>query len=457
MSRLWGSRFAGDMSELSKKFTYSIDYDAKLALYDCLGSIAHAEMLGSQGILARKEASAIVSGLKKILAEVQKGKYKPDPASEDIHTDLQNHLKKLIGKSADRLHTARSRNDQVVTDLRLYCRDHIEQICGFIERLQKSIVTFADANYGVIIPAYTHLQSAQVVLLAHHMLAYVEMLERDKARFTDALKRVSVNTLGSCALSGSTLPTDREVVTKKLGFLSTSANSMDSVADRDFVLEILADISITGMHLSRLCEDLILWVTDEFGFVTLADAFCTGSSIMPHKRNPDVLELMRGASARFPARFLEIAMLMKGLPLTYNRDLQLDKPALFCSVGSLEDMLKLMSEVFGGITVSRERVAKRVQAEHFFSVDVVEYLIKKGATYREAHDTVGYLVRECLDRGKKIADMTQEQLKRYSSYFEADVKYLMTPEVSVKSKKSYGSTNPDMVRAQLNRWKKRLK
>jgi argininosuccinate lyase len=457
MNKLWGTRFRGDLSELAKKFTFSIDYDSKLALYDCRGSIAHAEMLGSQGILTKKDASAITGGLKKILSEIQKGVYKHDPASEDIHTDIQNRLKKLIGKPADRLHTARSRNDQVVTDLRLYCMDHIKLMCGLIEGLQKSILTFADANHDVIMPAYTHLQAAQVVLMSHHMLAYVEMLERDKARFQDAYQRVAVNTLGSCALAGSTLPTDREVVTKKLGFLSTSANSMDSVADRDFVLEVLSDISITGMHLSRLCEDLILWVTDEFGFISIEDAFCTGSSIMPHKRNPDVLELIRGASARFPARLMEISLLLKGLPLTYNRDLQLDKPALFCSVGSLEDMLKLMSEMFKGITVNRERIAERVQDEHFFSVDVLEYLVKKGATYRDAHDTVGLMVREGLDRGKKISQFTQEQLKHYSPYFEDDVKYLLTPEVSVKSKKSYGSTNPVLVRVQLNKWKKRLK
>lgn len=457
MDRLWGSRFKGDLSELAKKFTYSIDYDSKLALYDCLGSIAHAEMLGSQGILTRKEASAIVGGLKKLLSEIQKDAYKPDPASEDIHTDIQNRLKKLIGKPADRLHTARSRNDQVVTDLRLYCMDHIKRICALVEGLQKAILKFADANHNVIMPAYTHLQAAQVVLMSHHMLAYIEMLERDRARFQDAYKRVAVNTLGSCALAGTTLPTDRDVVTKKLGFLSTSANSMDSVADRDFVLEVLADISITGMHLSRLCEDLILWVTDEFGFILIDDAFCTGSSIMPHKKNPDVLELVRGTSARFPARLMEVSLLLKGLPLTYNRDLQLDKPALFCSVGSLEDMLKLMAELFGGITVNRVRVAERVQDEHFFSVDVLEYLVKKGATYRDAHDTVGLMVREGLDRGKKISQFTQEQLKHYSPYFENDVKYLLTPEVSVKSKKSLGSTNPGLVRLQLNKWKKRLK
>lgn len=457
MARLWGSRFKGELGELSKKFTFSVHYDSKLALYDCLGSIAHAEMLGERGIIPSRDAADIVRGLKKIVTEIEKGTYQYDPSSEDIHTDIQNRLKKMIGRPADRLHTARSRNDQVVTDVRLYCMDQIEGMIALIKALQRSIVAFADKNRDVIIPAYTHMQAAQVVLLSHHMLAYVEMLERDKARFTDALGRVAVNTLGSCALSGSSLSTDRNEVTKKLGFLSTSANSMDSVSDRDFILEILSDISITGIHLSRMCEDLIIWVTSEFDFISLDDAFCTGSSIMPHKKNPDVLELVRGSSAKFPGHFVELAILMKGLPLTYNRDMQLDKPALFSSVETIEDMLALMAEVFAGITVKRDRLSERVREEYFFSVDILEYLVRKGASYREAHDTVGVMVKECLDKGSKIADLSITQLKRYSMYFETDVKNLLSPEISVQIKRSYGSTNPALVKAQIDRWKKKLK
>ncbi len=457
MPRLWGSRFKGEFGELSKKFTFSVHYDSKLALYDCLGSIAHAEMLSETGIIPKKDASDITKGLKKIVSEIEKGTYKFEPTSEDVHTDIQNRLKKMIGRPADRLHTARSRNDQVVTDVRLYCMDQIQAIVAQIRNLQRAIVTFADKHQDVIIPGYTHLQAAQVVLLSHHMLAYVEMLERDKARFVDALKRVAINPLGSCALSGSSLPTDRNSVTKKLGFLETSTNSMDSVGDRDFILETLSDISITGVHLSRMCEDLILWVTSEFDFIKLSDAFCTGSSIMPHKKNPDVLELIRGSSAKFPGHLMEITILMKGLPLTYNRDLQLDKPALFSSVETLQDMLAMMSELFGGITVKRERLAERVKDEYFFSVDILEYLVRKGASYREAHDTVGVIVKECLDKGIKIADLSITSLKKYSMYFELDVKNLLTPEISVQIKRSVGSTNPALVKAQITRWKNKLK
>ncbi|MBF0484947.1 MAG: argininosuccinate lyase [Candidatus Omnitrophica bacterium] len=456
MSKLWGSRFTGRLSRLSEEFTFSIAYDSKLALYDCIASIAHAEMLKKQKIIPQKDALALIKGLKKIMADIESGKFKCDPKSEDIHTDIQVKLKKLIGSAADRLHTARSRNDQVVTDVRLYCLDHLEGILALIEGLQIAVVKFADNYQDVIIPAYTHLQSAQLVLLAHHMLAYVEMLERDKGRFDDAAKRIGTNTLGACALSGTTLPIDRNFVTQKLEFLSTSANSMDAVSDRDFVIELLSDIAITGMHLSRMCEDLILWVTSEFNFITLDDAFCTGSSIMPHKKNPDVLELIRGASSKFPGRLVELLILMKGLPLTYNRDMQMDKPALFDCVETLENMLAVMAELFGGIKVNRERLSARVKDEYFFSVDILDYLVKKGLSYREAHDTVGLMAKECLDKGQKISGLSLSQLKKYSRLFELDVKRLLTPEASVRGKKSLGSTNPVMVSSEIKKWKKRL-
>lgn len=456
-TKLWGSRFTGSLTKLSEKFTGSIAYDSKLALYDCIAGIAHAEMLGERGIIHKKDASAIVKGLDKLIREIETGVFRYDPASEDIHTDIQVKLKKMIGKPADCLHTARSRNDQVVTDVRLYCLNHLETIQVLIDVLQIAVVKFADKNDSVIIPAYTHLQSAQVVLLAHQMLAYVEMLERDKGRFEDAAKRTSLNTLGACALAGTTLPTDRELVTKKLGLAKTAANSMDAVSDRDFVIEIVGAIAITGMHVSRICEDLILWVTSEFNFISIDDSFCTGSSIMPHKKNPDVLELVRGSTAKFPGRLVELLVLMKGLPLTYNRDMQLDKPALFDCIETIEDILPLLAELFGGITVKKEVLATRVNTEYFFTVDVLDYLVRKGMTYRDAHDTVGVMVKECIDRGKRIADLPVEQLKKYSSLFEIDVKYLLSPEVSIKSKKSLGSTNPLLVRAQINAWKKRLK
>lgn len=454
--RLWGSRFSGRLSPLAEKFSYSIAYDSKLALYDCLGSIAHAQMLGKQKIISKTDMNALVKGLKKIVDQIQKGNYAFDPESEDIHTDIQTKLKTLIGAPADRLHTARSRNDQVTLDVKMYCIDHMENIIGLTTDLQRAIVTFAKNNEQIIIPAYTHLQSAQLVLLAHHMLAYTEMLERDKGRLQDCMDRTNINPLGSCALSGSSLPTDRNFVTKQLGFSKTSQNSMDSVADRDFVIELLADISILGMHLSRFCEDLILWVTSEFNFVDIADAFCTGSSIMPHKKNPDVLELVRGTVSKFPGRLMEILILMKSLPLTYNRDMQMDKPALFDCVETIEDILPLMTELFGGIKVKEENVNKAISSQYFYSVDILEYLVKKGMSYREAHDTVGTMVKECLDNGTQITSLSKADLQKYSKKLDLDVKKLCKPNVSVKIKKTIGSTNPTMVRKQLQIWIKRL-
>jgi argininosuccinate lyase len=457
-SKLWGSRFTGSLSKLSEKFTHSISYDSKLALYDCIASLAHAQMLGEQGIIPKKDASALTAGLKTLIKLVEDGKYAYDPASEDIHTDIQTKLRKLIGQPADKLHTARSRNDQVVTDVRLYCLDQLDTIIALVEALQIALVNFADKNQDVIIPAYTHLQSAQVVLLSHQMLAYVEMLERDKGRFEDAKRRTNINTLGACALSGTSLPTDRDYVTEKLGFAVTAANSIDCVSDRDFIIEIMACSAIAGMHLTRMCEDLILWVTSEFNFITLDDAFCTGSSIMPHKKNPDVLELVRGTASKFPGRLVELLILMKGLPMTYNRDMQMDKPALFDCVETMEDILEIMAQVFsGGIKIKRDVLKSKITSEYFFSVDILDYLVKKGVSYRDAHDTVGAMVKECLDHGRKISDMNVAQLKRYSMHFEDDMRNLLRPEVSVQIKKSIGSTNPDMVKAQINKWKKRLK
>ena len=457
MTKLWGSRFTGKLNKLAQSFTFSIEYDHKLALYDCHGSIAHARMLGKQGIIPKKDATKLVNGLKALIKRIDSGRYKFDPKSEDVHTDIQVKLKKMIGAPADKLHTARSRNDQVTLDVKLYCLDHINTIITMIKVLQKSIVTFAGKNSAVIIPAYTHLQSAQLVLMSHHMLAYVEMLERDKDRFKDCFMRTDSNPLGSCALSGSSLPIDRNYVTQQLGMLKTTQNSMDSVADRDFVIELVSDISLIGMHLSRLCEDLILWVTKEFNFISIDDAFCTGSSIMPHKKNPDVLELIRGGTSKFPGRLCELLTLMKSLPLTYNRDMQMDKPALFDCVETIENMLPLMAQLFKGIKVKKENIAQAVDSQYFYSVDILEYLIKKGISYRDAHDIVGTMVKKCLDKNINISDLTLVQLQKYSKNFTLDVKKLLKPEVSVKIKRSVGSTNPAMVKKQIAIWKKKLK
>ncbi len=457
MSKLWGARFDKKSHPLADKFTFSISYDHRLAKYDVIGSIAHAQMLGKQGIIPKADAAKIVSGLTKILTQILDGKFKYDPKAEDIHTDIQNKLKAAIGKPADRLHTARSRNDQVVLDVKLYCLDYILHLALAIEALQKSIISFAKQNSDVIIPGYTHLQSAQVVLLAHHMLAYVEMLERDKSRLADCFNRTNVMPLGSCALSGTSLKTDRAYVAQMLGFAKVAANSMDVVSDRDFIVEIISHCSITAMHLSRISEDLILWATKEFDFIDIDSSFCTGSSIMPHKKNPDVLELMRGTSGKIFGHLTEILVLLKGLPLSYNRDLQLDKPPLFDTVETTEDMLVVLAALFANLKVKKASVAKKITDESFFCVDVMDYLIKKGVSYRDAHDILGKMVKDCLDKGKAISWLSLTELKAFAPQFEADVKKLFNPQMSVKIKTSLGSTNPNLVKQQLAYWSKKLK
>jgi argininosuccinate lyase len=456
MSKLWGARFDKKSDPWADIFTFSIGYDHRLAKYDVVGSIAHAQMLGKQGIISKTDAAKIVAGLKKILTQIEAGKFNYDPKAEDIHTNIQNCLKTLIGKPADKLHTARSRNDQVVLDVKLYCRDNISQLLLSVAYLQESILGFANKNKDVIIPAYTHLQVAQVVLLAHHMLAYIEMLERDKTRLVDCAKRTDYMPLGSCALSGTSLKIDRAYIAKLLGFGHVAANSMDVVSDRDFIIELISVCAIIATHLSRVAEDLILWATKEFDLVDIDSSFCTGSSIMPHKKNPDVLELVRGSSAKVVGNLTQIHVLLKGLPLTYNRDLQLDKPVLFDSVDTTKNMLLVLGKIFASMNVKKNSAAKRVQDESFFTVDVMDYLVKKGVSNRDAHDILGRMVKNCLDQGKAISSLSVAELKKYSPMLDADVKKLFNPQMSVKIKSSYGSTNPAMVGQQLNYWSKKL-
>jgi argininosuccinate lyase len=344
----------------------------------------------------------------------------------------------------------------VVLDMKLYCLYEINEIVELIKLLQQAIVGLARDSQDVIIPAYTHLQSAQVVLFSHHLLAYVEMLERDKTRLEDTFIRTDVNPLGSCALSGTSLPIDRSMVSKELGFAETSDNSMDSVSDRDFIVELLSDLAMMGMHTSRLAEDLILWTTKEFNLVEIDWAYCTGSSIMPHKKNPDICELIRGETATLYANLNKVLVLMKGLPLTYNRDMQLDKTALFESVDKAKDILLLLAKIYETLKVKGGHPAT-IENEAFFSVDVMEYLIKKGVSYREAHDIVGKMVKECLDQGEKISALSLAQLKKYSPKFDSDVKILFNPKVSVRIKQSSGSTNPVLVSQQIKSWKNKLR
>ena len=454
--KLWGTRFNKITHALTDKFTSSIAFDQRLAKYDILGSIAHAKMLGKQKIIPQKDAQAIVKGLKMILKDVQSHKFKFDLGAEDIHSNIQELLVKKIGHAAFKLHTARSRNDQVALDIRMYLKSEIDQLFENISQLQKSILKFAKSSAQVIIPGYTHLQIAQAVLMSHHLLSYIEGLERDKTRLKDAKKRIDVMPLGACAFSGTGLPIDREFVRKELGFAALTANSIDSVSDRDFILEVLAALTILSVHLSRIAEDLILWSTHEFNFIDIDFSFCTGSSIMPHKKNPDILELIRGSVGKIHGDLSSVMILMKGLPSSYNRDLQLDKPPLFDAVDTMKDILEIFMALFGNIVIEKEALASKVNDESLFSADIVEYLIKKGISYREAHDIVGKMVIDCLDKGKKIASLSNDQLKKYSHKLTPDIRNILNAFSSVALKSSYGSTNPKLVARQLDIWSKRL-
>ncbi|VAW16558.1 Argininosuccinate lyase [hydrothermal vent metagenome] len=456
MAKLWGSRFKGSTDQLADQFSFSISYDYRLAIYDVIGSIAHTRMLAKCKIITQKDAKEMIVGLKKIGNKIEAGKFKYDETAEDIHSNIQSALKKEIGSAADKLHTARSRNDLIVLDMKLYCLFESIQMIELIINLQKAIVKFSDKHQDVIIPAYTHLQAAQVVLLSHHMLAYVEMLERDKERLMDAFARTDSMPLGSCALSGTSLPIDRNFVSKELGFMTTAQNSIDAVSDRDFIVEALSATSIMGMHFSRISEDFIIWATTEFNFIKIDWALCTGSSIMPHKKNPDILELIRGESATLISNLNKILILTKGLPLTYNRDLQLDKPPLFESIEKTKMILSLLTKLFQSLKVNKPSIEARIHNESLFSVDIMEYLIKKGVSYRDAHDTVGKIIRECTDKGIAIAELSKKELQQYSKKFDLDVKILLNPQMSVKIKKSLGSTNPTLVKKQIESWKKSL-
>ena len=455
--KLWGTRFSKKTHALTDKFTSSIAFDERLAKYDVLGSIAHAKMLGKQKIISLKDSRKIIKGLNAILKDVTSGRFKFDPSAEDIHSNIQELLNKKIGEPAHKLHTARSRNDQIALDIRMYLKSEIDDLVELATALQKAILKFAASNSQVVIPGYTHMQIAQCVLLAHHLLAYIEALERDKLRLFDAQKRIDSMPLGSCAFSGTGLNINRDFVKQELKFASLTANSIDAVSDRDFIIEVLADLAILAVHLSRFAEDLILWSTKEFNFIDIDFSFCTGSSIMPHKKNPDILELIRGSVGRIQGDLSSVIMLMKGLPTSYNRDMQLDKPPLFDAIDTLKDILEIFMALFANIVIEKEAISAKVKDESLFSVDIVEYLVKKKVSYRKAHDIVGLMVKDCLDEGKKISGLSTTELKKYSPQLGADVKRILNAWASVNLKKSFGSTNPGLVKRQLSVWQKRLK
>ncbi len=453
---MWGGRFSGKLDPNVLRFTRSIDVDKKLAEYDLRGSLAHVRMLKKRRIIPAADAVRIEKGLKILLRRVQDGKFVFDRNQEDIHSDVEAKLKKLIGRAAERLPTARSRNDQITLDTRMYCRDALAGLDRRAAALERALLAFAGKNSTVIIPGFTHLQHAQPVLFAHYLLAYVEMLERDRQRFAGALRRTNVCPAGAGALAGTGLPIDREMVAKELGFPEISANSIDAVSDRDFVVEVLLAASLAAMHLSRLAEDLILMASPEFGWLEIDDSFATGSSIMPQKKNPDVLELVRGRTGRIYGNLISVLVTLKGLPLSYDRDLQEDKAPLFDSVETLGGMLEIMEKLFGRVRLNRRLIGKSLEDETMMATDLAEYLVGKDVPFRSAHEAVGKLVRYCLERGRKISELKLSELKSFSDKFSGDACALLDARNSVRIKTSYGGTSPARVNAELKKWKKRL-
>jgi argininosuccinate lyase len=454
--KLWGGRFSKRTDPLVERYTSSIRDDYRLARYDVLGSIAHAKMLGRCRIIPAADSRRLVGGLTRLLRAIEQGRWSPDPKAEDIHTQIQQQLERLVGRSARMLQTARSRNDQVSLDLRLYCREAVSQISGAIRGAQRGLVRLGAANRRVVIPGYTHLQRAQPVLLAHQLLAYVEMLERDHERLQDARARIDVLPLGAGALAGTSLPIDRRYVAGLLKFPRVAENSMDAVSDRDFALELVSVLAGLGVHLSRLSEDFILGASEEFGIFELDDSVATGSSLMPQKKNPDVLELIRGQAGLVIGELVALLTMLKGLPLTYNRDLQWDKRSVFAAVEASHDALAALSRVVGSMRIRRARAAALLSSDALCATDLAEYLVGRGTPFADAHAIVGRIVAAAEQRGGSIRALGLAGLQRFSPAFRRDALTLLDPARSVARKRSGGSTSPVQVARALARWRARL-
>jgi argininosuccinate lyase len=443
--KLWGGRFRESTDKRVEAFTSSIQFDMRLYRYDIEGSIAHAKMLARQKIISEKEGKSIVTGLKKILVDMEKGRFVFKPEDEDIHTAIEKALIEQIGEAGGKLHTGRSRNDQVSLDTRLYLRHEIQQIIKMVVHVKTLLVTLANEEDGTILPGYTHLQKAQPVLLSHYLLAYWEMLDRDEQRFRECHERVNIMPLGSAALAGTSLPIDRVYAAHLLGFIKMSQNSMDAVSDRDFVAEFIFVSSVFMMHLSRFCEDLIIWSTDEFQFVEISDAFTTGSSIMPQKKNPDVAELIRGKTGRVYGNLVSLLTIMKGLPMTYNRDLQEDKEPLFDTVDTVKGCCQIFGAMIGHLKFNRVRMLKAASGGFSTATDMAEYLVMKGVPFREAHGVVGRLVAYCIEKNKNMHGLTLEEFRQFHRVFGEDVYTRLKVENAVNSKKSPGGTAKESV------------
>jgi argininosuccinate lyase len=455
--RLWGGRFAKKPDELAHQFTTSLPFDRRLVEHDIAGSIAHARMLGRCEIITADEARQLEAGLERVRAGLSSGELRLDPASEDIHTEIERLLGEQVGALAGKLHTARSRNDQVALDLRLFLREEIDSLRQGIASLQKALVDAAEGNMDAVLPGYTHLQRAQPVLLAHHLLAYFSMFQRDRERLGDCRKRVNVCPLGAAALAGTSFPVDPSFVAEQLGFDGVFANSMDAVSDRDFVLEFLAHAATGMVHVSQLCAELVLWSSAEFGFVRLADAWCTGSSIMPQKRNPDIAELARGKAGRVFGGLVGMLAVAKGLTLSYNRDYQEDKEAVFDAVDTLSGAVEVLREMISTAAFQRERMEEALEQGFLTATEVAGYLVRRGLPFREAHGIVGQVVRYCEKQGTTMEDLTIEEWRSFSREFGPDITECISPRGAVEAKASPGGTAPERVQEQIAAARKLLK
>jgi argininosuccinate lyase len=450
---MWKGRFTQDTSSLVQQFGESVSYDWRLFPHDIAGSIAHARAQKHAGLLTEGEFSAIESGLLAIRSDIEEGRFEFKTSLEDIHMNIESELTKRIGAAGAKLHTARSRNDQVATDTRLYVRSQIDSLSTAIRGLQRALLDRADLYADAVMPGYTHLQRGQPVTAGHHFLAYVEMLERDVARLSDCRKRVNVSPLGSGALAGSTINLDRLAIANELGFDSVTTNSMDAIADRDYIAEILFVISLCGVHLSRLSEDLILWCSAEFGFAALADAHTTGSSLMPQKKNPDVCELTRGKTGRLLGNLVALLTTVKGLPLTYNRDLQEDKEPLFDSIDTLHLSLAVNTEMISAMTMRLDRCAAAAADPMLLATDLADYLVKKGVPFRHAHELVGRAVAESIATS---IPLDQLELSKISEHYGSDTAEIFQLQRALLARTNPGCPNPLIVKQQIERWKNHL-
>ncbi len=453
----WAGRFRQSTDPKVEAFTSSLAVDRRLYRQDIAGSIAHCKTLQRAGVLTRREADKLIAGLNRIEREISEGRFRFAAEHEDIHMAIEARLTDIAGEIGGKLHTGRSRNDQVALDLRLYLREEVADLLVGLRRFQESLLALARRENSVVMPGYTHLQRAQPVLFAHHLLAYIEMVERDKGRLRDALKRINVMPLGSGALAGTNYPLDREYTARLLDFPAVSQNSLDAVSDRDFVVETLAALALVMTHASRFAEELVLWSSQEFGFVELPDAFCTGSSMMPQKKNPDVPELIRAKTGRVYGHLMALLTVLKGLPLSYNRDLQEDKGPIFDAVDTVRDCLGLLASVVGGLTVRRAAMARAAASGFLLATELADYLVLKGVPFRTAHAVVGRIVRDRLDRGKDLIGISLDELRSFSPAFEKDALDVLSVEGALERKEQIGGTARKRVEARLRALQKELR